>query len=180
MSSEISYWWRVTTLIWIMLLIGHVAWWEVMSNSGGSRGRVQGVWNPPIRPYACSRQDNTPLFNLLLLLMQRVLHLTTELNSKNIKKCNTLPWSVCLCCKAVFSSPLATGVQRLRNIWSSLWEVICHKKVQQSFLNQSLDPPIQNSWIRPCQPTNKHYLKWPNERPGHLFNLRVQEGAFNR
>ena len=46
------------------------------------------------------------------------------------------------------------------------------KKVQQSFLNQSLDPPVQNSWIRPCQPTNKHYLKWPNERPGHLFNLR--------
>ena len=33
------------------------------------------------------------------------------------------------------------------------------KKVQQSFLNQSLDPPVQNSWIRPCQPTNKHYLK---------------------
>ena len=29
-------------------------------------------------------------------------------------------------------------------------EVICHKKVQQSFLNQSLDPPIKNSWIRPC------------------------------
>ena len=28
-------------------------------------------------------------------------------------------------------------------------EVICHKKVQ-SFLNQSLDPPIKNSWIRPC------------------------------
>ena len=31
--------------------------------------------------------------------------------------------------------------------------VICHKKVQQSFLNQSLDPPlppIKNSWIRPC------------------------------
>ena len=28
-------------------------------------------------------------------------------------------------------------------------EVICHKKVQSS-LNQSLDPPIKNSWIRPC------------------------------
>ena len=35
-------------------------------------------------------------------------------------------------------------------------EVICHKKVQQSFLNQGLDlphppnPPIKNSWIRLC------------------------------
>ena len=34
---------------------------------------------PPIRPYACSRQDNTPLFNLLLVLMKRVLHFATEL-----------------------------------------------------------------------------------------------------
>ena len=29
-------------------------------------------------------------------------------------------------------------------------EVICLKKVQQSFLNQSLDPLIKNSWIPPC------------------------------
>ena len=36
------------------------------------------------------------------------------------------------------------GVHRLRTTWSSLWEVICNKKVQQSFLNQSLDPPNQN------------------------------------
>ena len=40
------------------------------------------------------------------------------------------------------------GVLRLRTTWSSLWEVICHKKVQQSFLNQSLDPLYKNSWIR--------------------------------
>ena len=36
------------------------------------------------------------------------------------------------------------GVHRLRTTWSFLWEVICNKKVQQSFLNQSLDPPNQN------------------------------------
>ena len=36
------------------------------------------------------------------------------------------------------------GVHRLRTTWSSLWEVICNKKIQKSFLNQSLDPPNQN------------------------------------
>ena len=29
-------------------------------------------------------------------------------------------------------------------------EVICPKKAPQSFLNQILDPPIKNSWIRRC------------------------------
>ena len=33
---------------------------------------------------------------------------------------------------------------------SSGKSVICHKKVQQSFLNQSLDPPLKYSWIRLC------------------------------
>ena len=55
------------------------------------QGEGPGGLEPPIRPYACSRQDNTPLFNLLLVLMKRVLYFVTELNSKNIKKCNTLP-----------------------------------------------------------------------------------------
>ena len=32
-------------------------------------------------------------------------------------------------------------------------EVICLKRVQQYSLNQSLDPPIKNSWIRPFFPT---------------------------
>ena len=82
--------------------------------------------------------------------------------------------------KAVFSAPTATGVQRLRNTSSSLWEVICHKKVQQSFLNQSLDPPIKSSWIRPCcahlMPENQYLVtssllrrgsRWvsPSKRP---------------
>ena len=45
--------------------------------------------------------------------------------------------------KAVFPAPTATSVYRVRKTWSSLWEVICHKRVQQSFLNQSLNPPNQ-------------------------------------
>ena len=40
-----------------------------------------------------------------------------------------------------------------RDWWEGVWgEVICHKTVQQSFLNQSLDPPpIKNSWIPPVE-----------------------------
>ena len=63
---------------------------------------------------------------------------------------------------------LQVGVHRLRNTRPDnyggnladnlfLWcggcggEVISYKNVQQSFLNQSLDPPpIKNSWICPC------------------------------
>ena len=141
-------------------------------------------------------------FKVADFLMKRVLHIfATKLISKDIQKCNCfLVPSYDLFAsarKAVFPAPLATGIHRLRNTWSSLlfqlvdnygtrgecskgasfksriqvhvrgqgfitcnrdwWEgvwgeVICHKKVQQSILNQSLDPPppIKNSWIRPC------------------------------
>ena len=41
----------------------------------------------------------------------------------------------------LFPAPTATGVHRLKNTWSPLWEVIYHKKVQQHFLNQSLEHP---------------------------------------
>ena len=77
-------------------------------------------------------------------LMKRALQFATKLNSKDIKKCNCF-WVpsyglLASARKAVFPTSTATGVHRLRNTWSSLWEVICHKKVQQPFLNQSLDP----------------------------------------
>ena len=83
-----------------------------------------------------------------------MLHLATKLNSRDIKKCIVFREPsydlFASARKAVFSALTATGVHRMRNTWSSLSEVICHKKVQQSFfLHQILDPPIKNSWIRP-------------------------------
>ena len=61
--------------------------------------------------------------------------------------------------QAVFPAQPATGVRRLRSACSSLWEVICHKKFQKSFLNQSLDalPPVPPSKIPGSAPV---YVTW--------------------
>ena len=89
--------------------------------------------------------------------MERSLHFATKLNSRDIQTCNCF-WvpsydQFASARKAVFPAPTATGFHRLRNTWSSLWEVICHKKFQQYFLNQRLPPPpphpVKNSLIRP-------------------------------
>ena len=100
------------------------------------------------------------LFNWLIFLMKCTLHIATKPNSRDIKKCNYYCFWVSSydlftsAHKAVFPALMATGVHRLRNMWSS---VIC-----QSFLNQSLDPspPIQNSWICTCCHT-VIFLIWP-------------------
>ena len=47
-SAEIPYWWRVTTQIWVVLLIGCVAWeiwfnqWEALPRSGSFGGETSG------------------------------------------------------------------------------------------------------------------------------------------
>ena len=89
-------------------------------------------------------------------LMRRALHFATKLNSRYIKKCHCF-WvpsndMFASARKAVFPAPITTAVHRLAVVAVSVRR-ICHKKVQRSFLNQSLDPPpppIKNSWIRPC------------------------------
>ena len=82
-----------------------------------------------------------------LFLMKRALHFS------DIQKCNCVWVSsydlFASARKAIFSTPTATGVHRLKNSWSSLWEVIWHKKVQQSFLNQSLDPAPNQKFLNP-------------------------------
>ena len=112
-------------------------------------------WNSYI-VYCC-------LTGWIFFLMKRALHFATKLNSRDIQKCNCF-WVpsydlFASARKAVLPSPAAPGVHRLRKRWLSLWEVICHKKVQQSFLNQSLDPLIKNSWIRPCVIENSR-ISW--------------------
>ena len=122
--------------------------------SGGSRGRVLGV-QTPVSDLTLVWDWNSYIdrilyhsFLWLIFLMKHALHFATKLNSRDIKKCDCF-WVpsydlFASARKAVFPAPTATGsVHRLRNTWSSLWEVICHTKVQQSFLNQSLDPSNQ-------------------------------------
>ena len=97
----------------------------------------------------------------------------------------TLLWSVRLHSQNIlFPAPTANGVHRLRNTWSSPWEVICHKKVQQSFLNQSLDPPNQKFLVTrhvcihvgviPSEGKKEkgrlNYIQWPYHRQGRTKN----------
>ena len=113
---------------------------------------------PPIRRDAClrlkffNRQDRTSLFNWLTFFQWNTrLHFAAKLNSRVIQKCYCL-WSVSAsACKTVFPAPTMTGVHRLRNEWSSLWEVIiiCHKKSSAVVSEPKFGPPIKNSWIRP-------------------------------
>ena len=86
------------------------------------------------------------LFSRLIFLMKHALHFAVKLNSRDIQKydCFGIPSYVgSMICSRSVPAPTAIGVHRLRNMWSSLWEEICHTKVQQSFLNQSLDPSNQ-------------------------------------
>ena len=78
--------------------------------------------------------------------LRHVLQLTTLLQFTT----DTLLWSVHLCSQSSISR--ANGDRSAFPDWEPRGrlceKVICHKKVQQSFLNQSLDPPNKNSWIR--------------------------------
>lgn len=63
-------------------------------------------------------------FNCLIFLMKRTLHFATKLNSRDVQKCNCFWVPSCdlfaSSRKAVFPTPMATGVHRLRNKWLSL------------------------------------------------------------
>ena len=101
--------------------------------------------------------------------MNRALHFPTKQNSRDIRKFNCF-WvpSYDLFAsprKAVFPALTATGVHKfVRNMWSSLSEVICPPKVQQSLLNQSLDqPPPQSKmpWFTTFTLTTIHLIYPP-------------------
>ena len=84
---------------------------------------------------------NDRYYNLRRLLLQFTTCLTTH---DIITIHDRYPPMICspLLAKQYFPRQRRpVGVHRLRITWSSLWEVICRLKVQQSFLNQSLDPP---------------------------------------
>ncbi|CAH3026742.1 unnamed protein product, partial [Porites evermanni] len=114
-------------------------------------------------------------------LMRRALHFATKLNSRYIKKCHCF-WvpsnhMFASARKAVFPAPITTAVHRLAVVAVSVRR-ICHKKVQRSFLNQSLDPPPPPQKY-PCPPpTPEGRLKFPFNpigKPKKIF-LKARPG----
>ena len=158
--------------------------------SGGSRERVQTplsdltlVWN-----WNSHINIDRIIYHFLtgrFFLTKSALHFATKLNSRDIQKCNllflgTLLWYLASAHKAVFPAPTATSFDILGNMWSSLWEVICHKQVQRSFLNQSMDPP----------PPKQKFLESPtwqgvepfysNQASTHQSNHKCKEPSVNK
>ena len=118
--------------------------YHYFSCSSRHSGRVHGV-RTALSDLKLVWDWNSFIDWLIFQCMERALHFATKLNSTDIQKCNCF-WVPSYdlftsARKAVSPAPTATGVYRLRNTWSSLWEVICHKKVKQYFLNQRLIPP---------------------------------------
>ena len=120
------------------------------TTGGGQGGGGRGEGEFPIIPDSClrlkflHRPDCISLFNWLIFLMKRALHFATTVNSGDVKNVIVFgyPPIICLALLAKQYFPRQRGgIHRLdKNTWPSLWEVICHIKVQQSFLNQSLSP----------------------------------------
>ena len=75
------------------------------------------------------------------------LHFATKLNSRDIQKCNTL-WFVRLCSQSSISCANSARVHRLRNTWSSLWEVICHNK-SSTVLSEPKFGPSNQKFLDP-------------------------------
>ena len=66
-----------------------------------------------------------------------------------------------------------------RDWWEGVWgEVICHKKVQQSFLNQSLDPPPPNKKIPGSAPVEWELFVWSFTVETHYPTQRLRRPLF--
>ena len=52
-------------------------------------------------------------------------------------------WLIFFKWQAVLSAPTAIGDHRLRNTWSSLWELNCHKKSSTVLFEPKFGPPIE-------------------------------------
>ena len=110
--------------------------------------------------------------------MKLALHFATKLNSWDIKKCNCfwVPSSARLCSARLVNYLQGKG-PRNYNVqpWLVGWggggwggEAVCHKNVQQSFLNQNLPPSL------PHLP-----LKIPGSVPG-LSSLEMRLSSLKR
>ena len=123
------------------------------------QGEGPGGLVPPIRPDAClrlkflHRQDCISLFNWLIFLNETSVafcHYTKFQGYSKMLLFWVPPYDLYASArKAVFPAPMAVRGQGIimynqtgeRGCGGCGGEVICHKKAQQSFLNQSLPPP---------------------------------------
>ena len=130
--------------------------------NSGSRGRAQGVGNPPPlsdlmlvwdwNSYVDRFVYHYFNYDLWFFSMKRTLHFATKINSRDIQKCNcflgTFLWSVLL--------SISYANSNRRNTCSSLLQVICHKKVS-TVLSE-----FSNVWSPPPPPPpNKKFLDPP-------------------
>ena len=116
----------------------------VCFNSGGSRGRVRGVWNP-LSDLMLVWDRNSyilTLFHRLIFLLKCTLHFATKLNSRDIKKQNTIAFGLLwLVTNQVIS--LMNGCQNLHS-YTYIMTLTLMKSVQ----SQEEDVPrVHPLWV---------------------------------
>ena len=127
--------------------------WRIQGRVRGVRTTLSDLTLTTLRLKSLHQQDRISLFNWLIFLMKRAWHFSTKLNSRDIQKCNCF-WVpsydlFASARKAVFTSRIQVNGTRPRiyNVQPRLVGGVVWgrsnltKKVQQSFLNLSLDPP---------------------------------------
>ena len=155
-----------------------------MADPGGWSGG-SGPLPPPHQTWYLLETKILTTIGWLNFLMKRVLYFTTKLNSRDIQL-GTLLWSVRLCSQSSISRANGDWLSQIeKHVVVSAFsvtsgrgcggKVICHKKVQQSFLNQNLDlPPPQ--WKIPGSPPAKMLL-WVRSQ-SRLMLARASKSIF--
>ena len=96
MSAEIPYWWRITTKIWVVLLIGRAAW-EICFNQSKARPRSgSDTWNSGgIAKYRLFPQARKKVSYLLLNCAFPIKPFTAKFSQKQIstKFRNFISWN---------------------------------------------------------------------------------------
>ena len=134
--------------------------WEKGINSvadpGGGSGESGSPYPTPftlnvclgLKFFASTLTGSYTTFELVDFLMELTLHFATKLNSRDIQKCN--PPMICspLLTKQYLYCANSARVHRLRNTWSSLWEVICHNK-SSTVLSEPKFGPSNQKFLDP-------------------------------
>ena len=158
--------------------------------NSGSRGRAQGVGTPPYQTWCLFETETLTstgsyitFLTMWFFSMKRTLHFATKINSRYIQKCNCFLGTF-LC--SVLLSISCTNSNRC-NTWSSLLQVICHKKVStvlSEFSNvwspppppppnkKFLDPPLHYAYMYkngfPCNVEKKHWVDQKDQFTRHV------------
>ena len=102
----------------------------VRFNSGGSRGRVRGVWNP-LSDLMLVWDRNSyilTLFHRLIFLMKCTLHFATKLNFRDIKKQNTIVFGLLWLVTYLWWTVVRTCTHTLTSWPWHWWNLYNHKR----------------------------------------------------